>query len=101
MPRMAGVSSSSTVWRMRRRPRPRTVALCGVSAPRRPLTCVTLIFLGEVISVSFDSADDLFDLLAALGRDLRGAVLLEQPVEGRAHDVVGVGGAVALGRDVG
>src|SRR5258708_12288 len=44
---------------------------------------------------------DLFDLLAALGRDLGRAALLRQAVQRGAHDVVRIGGAVALGGDVG
>src|SRR5690606_5613791 len=43
MPRTEGVSSTSTVWPIRRRPRPRTQALCFSSRPLVLFTCVTLI----------------------------------------------------------
>src|SRR5690242_7894277 len=103
---MEGVSATSTVWLRWRSPSPFTDSRCLCLVAVMPFTSVTRIFLpdcaGLVFAVIVDSsARDLFDLLAALGRDLRGAALLRQAVQGRAHDVVGIGGAVALGRDVG
>src|SRR4051812_18596362 len=106
MPRMEGVSSTSTVWRMRFNPRPFTDSRWLCSVPRRPPMRVTRIFFVPAaaglpcLAMSVSSARDLFDLLAALGRDLGRTALLREPVEGRAHDVVGIGGAVALGGDV-
>src|SRR5258708_3834827 len=50
MPRTAGVSSSSTVWLMRRSPRPRTVARWLSRVPIRPRTSVTLTFLPDFAS---------------------------------------------------
>src|SRR5450631_4753423 len=99
---------TSTVWLRWRRPRPFTDSRCLWIVPRRPFTRVTRIFLPAFFSEFFlgvmcveSSARDLFDLLAALGRDLRGPALLQQAIQGRAHDVVGIGGAMALGGDVG
>src|SRR5262245_29016259 len=107
MPRMDGVSSTSTVCMRWRRPRPFTVSRCLPIVAVVPFTRVTRIFLPDAagfsafLLMSESSADDLFDLLAALGRDFRRAALLQEAVERGAHDVVGVGGAVALGGDVG
>src|SRR5258706_784040 len=60
--------------------------------------CGGLLLRSHVLE---SSAGDLFDLLAALGRDLGRPALLQESVERRAHHVVGVRRAVALGRDVG
>src|SRR5665213_2008975 len=98
MPRIAGVSATSTVCSRWRRPSPFTDSRCLWSVPGSPFTRVTLIRFCSLIA---SSSGDLFDLLAALGGDLRRAALLCQPVERGAHDVVRIGRAVALGGDVG
>src|SRR6185436_16679051 len=48
MPRTSGVSTSSTVWCSRRRPRPRTVATCAVLQPLVLRTSFTLIFFAAM-----------------------------------------------------
>src|SRR5215467_12526393 len=98
MPRTWGVSSSSTVWCMRFRPRPRTVAWWPFLRLIGLLTSVTRIIFLSAMSVlgSSISAGDLFDRLAALGRDLRRRVHPLQAVERRANDVVRVGRADAF-----
>src|SRR5215831_453014 len=102
---MAGVSATSTVCSRCLSPRPFTDSRCLRLVAVMPFTRVTLIFLpdaaGLVCLSAMASSGDVFDLLAALGRDLRRAALLREPVERGAHDVVGIGRAVALGRDVG
>src|SRR5665647_272278 len=49
MPRTQGVSSSCTVWLIRRRPKPRMVSRCDCLVPIRPLICVTLMVLVFVL----------------------------------------------------
>src|SRR6185312_1229194 len=101
---MAGVSSTSTVWLRCLSPRPFTDSRCLCLVAVMPFTSVTLIFLpgtaGLLCFSAMASSGEVFDLLAALGRDLRRAALLREPVERGAHDVVGIRGAVALGGDV-
>ena len=66
IPRTAGVSSSSTQWRMRRKPRPRTVARCDALVPITLFTSVTFtVFSGFGLSA-------LAAFLAAAG-DFRAA----------------------------
>src|SRR5215472_5698482 len=103
MPRTWGVSSTSTVWCMRLRPRPRTVAWWPFLRLIGLLTSVTRIIFFSAMSVlsSSISSGDLFDRLAALRRDLRRSVHPLQPVERRADDVVRVGRADALREHVG
>src|SRR5574340_678657 len=50
MPRTQGVSSSCTVWLIRRRPKPRIVSRCDCLVPIRLLICVTLIVLACVMT---------------------------------------------------
>src|ERR1019366_2175864 len=49
MPRTQGVSSSCTVWLIRRRPKPRMVSRCDCLVPIRLLICVTLMVLVLVL----------------------------------------------------
>src|SRR5215510_15765426 len=96
MPRIAGVSSSSTVWCSRRNPRPRTVLRCGALHAIGLFTSVTRSLFLSAIALT----RDLFDRLPALRGDLGGRAHLAQPVERRAHDVVRIGRADALRQDV-
>src|SRR4029079_16106383 len=98
MPRTSGVSTSSTTWFMRRRPRPRTVATCPVLQPAVLLTSFTLIFLS---AMAFLGRKDFLDLLAAFGGDLGRRVHRLQALQRGAHDVVRIGRAEALGEHVG
>src|SRR5450759_4502555 len=45
MPRTQGVSSSCTVWLIRRRPKPRMVSRCDCLVPIKLLICVTFMVL--------------------------------------------------------
>src|SRR5262249_61305317 len=69
MPRIAGVSSNSTVWCSRRKPRPRTVRRCGALHAIGLFTSVTRSFPFSAIALT----RDLFDRLAALRGDLGGS----------------------------
>jgi hypothetical protein len=65
IPRTDGVSSSSTLWRIRRNPRPRTVARCDAFVPITLFTSVTLtVFPGFTFSVL--ATDGSSVLLAAV-----------------------------------
>src|SRR6185436_2402557 len=112
MPRTAGVSSSSTVWLMRRRPRPRTVARWLSRVPTTPRTSVTLTVLPDFFAVTLFLAmiliffscrltQDLFDRLAALRRDLGCGAHALQSVDRGANHVIGIRRTEALGQDVG
>src|SRR5260221_12666873 len=102
MPRTGGVSSSVGVRPMRLRPRPTSVArwsfLRRMGLPVWRTVTLDIVFL---LSFGFAggvgaTADDVADLLAALGRDLAGRSLDLQGFEGGAHHVVGVGRADRL-----
>src|SRR5262245_39638290 len=99
MPRTWGVSSSSTVWCIRFKPSPRTVARWSFLRLTGLLTSVTRIFLFSAMGSL--SGGDFLDRLAALGGDLRRRVHALQPVERRAHDVVRVRRSDALREHVG
>src|SRR3990170_4266644 len=117
MPRTCGVSTTSTVWLMRRRPMPRTVSRCACLQPMMLFASVTFIFLSAMLPLSARaqsaviagdrarfsdlSADDLFHRLAALGGHLGGSVHLLQPVQRGADHVVGIGRPEALRQHVG
>src|SRR6266550_2173653 len=91
MPRTAGVSASSTVWLIFFSPSPRTVSRWRCLMPASPFTRRTLSLFTE----------DFLDLLAAARRDLRRRAHRLQAVQRRAHHVVGIGRAEALGEHVG
>src|SRR5262245_51739309 len=93
MPRVAGVSMSSTVWPMRRRPMPCTVFACVLLNPIGLFTSVILTVLPSAISLPRL-------VLAAQPTDGRGILQAHQAGEGRAHDVVRVRGPDRLGQDI-
>src|SRR3954453_14961954 len=100
MPRTAGVSSSSTVWLMRRSPSPRTVARWLSRVPTTPRTNVTLTVLPGFFAVSVFLtmicallAQYFFNCLAALGGDFGRRTHALQPVDRCPHYVVRIGRA--------
>src|SRR6516165_6012458 len=97
MPRVCGESTTSTVWLRHFNPSPRTVARCSSLRPLKPRTSVTRSFFCPAM---FSSLSELLDRHPALGGDVGGGVAVLERVERRAHDVVGVGRAVALGQYV-
>src|SRR5512139_1658952 len=102
MPRTSGVSFTTTVWCMRRRPRPRTVARCRWIWPKWLFTSVTLTVLPAAVSffvailVMGLSARDFGDRLAALGSDALRSRHTGESVHRRAHDVDRVARAIRL-----
>src|ERR1700677_1119109 len=82
MPRLEGVSATTTLCPIRRNPRPRAELRMLASCPARLLTKVTLRDLSAMAS-----AHDLFDALA-------------ERVHGGTHHVDGVARSVALGEHV-
>src|ERR1700742_4770064 len=97
MPRTAGVSCNSLTELSRRRPRPRTVARCVSRVPIRLLTSWTLTVLSDMVSTL---AQNIFDGLAALRRDVARRRLLAQTVERCTNEVVRVRRTVALSNHV-
>src|SRR5882672_2815478 len=111
MPRVDGVSMSSTVWWGCRNPRPCTTAACFLSKPMVLLTSVTLTRL-----VSADFFDAFFairascvlargpyqigQVLAAKPRDRGRIFQRHQSIERGAYHVVRVGGSKRLGQHV-
>src|SRR6185503_20407318 len=102
MPRVSGVSGSSTVWRSRRSPMPWTVLACVLLKPMVLRTSVTFSFLSVACATSVPRlrADQLAFFLAAHPRHGRRVLQLHQSAERRAHDVVRVGRAERLGQHV-
>src|SRR3954470_16389138 len=105
MPRTAGVSSSSTVWLMRRSPSPRTVARWLSRVPTTPRTNVTLTVLPDFFAVSVfltmicrPSAQYFFNCLAALGGDFGRRAHALQANDRCAHYVVRIRRAQAFGK---
>src|SRR5258705_7804394 len=108
MPRMDGVSSRSTIWLRRVKPRPLTTSLCltGVQILERKycslilavafLVAIGLELLGNLLSEELE----LFDCFAAQGGDFGLVAKLDESVEGGLDDVVRVRGAEALGEHV-
>src|SRR5262245_43207116 len=103
MPRTAAVSSTSTVWLMRRKPSPRMVArwlsrvLIGLRT-RVTLMVLPLPLLFPCAAIS--PPRDLFDTLATLGSNLGGSRHRRERIQRGAHDVIGVGRPEALGQDI-
>ena len=52
MPRFSGVSATTTVWFMRRRPSPLAVARCRCNWPKTLFTRVTLTVLPEAFCLT-------------------------------------------------
>src|SRR5260370_10104678 len=108
MPRMDGVSSRSTIWLRRVKPRPLTTSLCltGVQILERKycslilavafLVAIGLELLGNLLSEELE----LFDSFAAQGGDFGLVAKLDESIEGGLDDVVRVRGAEAFGEHV-
>src|SRR5207253_3844935 len=97
MPRMVGVSSCSTAWCMRRRPRAFTVASCVGERPMRDLVSVILSFLpgtGRLLHATVD------DALAPRGVQILKPLDATERVDGRLQHVVRIVRAERLGEDV-
>src|SRR5262249_40979087 len=96
MPRIVSVSSCTTVWLMRRRPRAFTVASCLGLSPMIDLVRVSLSFL-------LDTAGVLREVpVTAPARRVQILKPLDpaQGVHGGLEHVVGIVGAEGLGQDV-
>src|SRR3954469_1913975 len=108
MPRTAGVSSSSTVWLMRRSPSPRTVARWLSRVPTTPRTNVTLTVLPDFFAVSVfltmicgPLAQYFLNCLAALGGDFGRCAHALQAVDRCADYVVRIRRAQAFRKYIG
>ena len=114
MPRIDGVSWSSTEWLIRRRPMPLTMLAC-FGRTRSPFTSVTLTrFVSAISSLLFSpywnssirvfvlllNRRHLFEVLAAQACHRRRFLQALEPVEGRAHDVVWIRRSERLGQHV-
>src|SRR4249920_2742720 len=95
MPRFDGVSATTTLWPMRRNPRPLAELRMLANWPYMLLINVTLIDLSVMTS-----AHEFRNALAALGRDVVRSAQLGQRVHGRAHHIDGIARAIALGEHV-
>src|ERR1700722_323338 len=95
MPRFDGVSATTTLWPIRRNPRPRAELRMLASCPNMLLINVTLIDL-SVMTL----AHEFRDALAALGRDIIRGAQLGQRIHGRTHHIDGIARTVALGEHV-
>src|SRR5271169_972570 len=95
MPRFDGVSATTTLWPMRRSPRPRAELRMLASWPAMLLIRVTLIVFPVMTLAHY-----FRDALAALGGNIVGGAQLGERVHGGAHHVDGVARAVALGEHV-
>src|ERR1700722_11946353 len=95
MPRFDGVSATTTLWPIRRNPKPLAELRMLASWPAMLLINVTL----TVLSV-MTSAHDLGNALAAFGRDVIRRAQLGQSIHRGPHHIDGVARAVALGEHV-
>src|ERR1700722_11523377 len=95
MPRFDGVSETTTLWPMRRHPRPFAQWRMLANWPYMLLINVTLIDLSDMVS-----AHQFRYGLAALGRDVVRRAQLGQRVHGRPHHIDGVARAIALRKHV-
>src|SRR5271170_5969916 len=109
MPRMDGVSSRSTIWLRRVKPRPLTTSLCltGVQIFERKycsliLAVAFLVAMKELLRILLEQglSLELVLCLATQGGDFGLVAKLDESVEGGLDDVVRVGGAKALGEHV-
>src|ERR1700688_417612 len=91
MPRFDGVSATTTLWPIRRNPKPLAELRMLANWPYMLLIKVTLIDLPVMTS-----AHDFRDVLAALGRDVVRRAQLGERIHGRAHDVDRIARAIAL-----
>src|SRR5580700_7733445 len=95
MPRFEGVSATTTLCPMRRKPKPRAELRILASCPAMLLIKVTLIDL-PVMSLTHDFRDGF----AALRRNVVRRAQLAERIHGRAHHIDGIARAVALGEHV-
>src|SRR6202790_2266219 len=91
MARFDGVSATTTLWPMRRNPRPFAELRMLANWPYMLLIKVTLIDLSVM-----NLARDFRDALAALGRGVVRRGALGGPLQGRPHDVDRMARAIAL-----
>src|SRR5579864_4036823 len=112
-PRVAGVSTTSTVCRIRRRPSPRSVSACLRSNPIALRTCVirsrfAVFFSAALVAIASPPsrsarrrrAGDFLDVLAAQPGHVRRVLELHQRVESRPNHVVMVGRSERLRQHV-
>src|SRR5260370_14742729 len=108
MPRMDGVSSRSTIWLRRVKPRPLTTSLClsEVQILERKY-CSLILAVAFLVAIGLELLEnllseelELFDCFAAQGGDFGLVAKLDESVEGGLDDVVRVRGAEALGEHV-
>src|ERR1700730_8620679 len=95
MPRFDGVSATTTLWPIRRNPKPLAELRMLANWPNRLLIKVTLIDLSDMTL-----AHEFRNALAALGRDIVRRAQLGQSIHGGAHHDDRVLRAVALGEHV-
>src|ERR1022692_122634 len=100
MPRFDGVSATTTLCPIRRRPKPRAELRMAASWPAILLINVTLINVTFMDLPLMTLAQNFRDALAALGRNVIRRTQLGQSVHGGAHHIDGVARAVALGEHV-
>src|SRR5260370_3259607 len=91
MPRFDGVSATTTLWPIRRNPKPFAELRMLANWPYRLLIKVTLIDLSDMAL-----AHEFRDALAALGRDIVRGAQLGQRIHGGAHHIDRVSRAIAL-----
>src|ERR1700730_5471904 len=91
MPRFDGVSATTTLWPIRRNPKPLAELRMLASWPNRLLIKVTLIDLSDMTL-----AHEFRDGLAALARDIVRRAHLGQSIHGGAHHIDRVSRAIAL-----
>src|ERR1700678_966841 len=95
MPRFDGGSATTTLWPMRRRPRPRAELRMLAIWPYMLLIKVTLIDLSDMASTH-----EFRDGLAALGCNVVRSAQLAEGIHGGAHHIDGVARTIALGEHV-
>ena len=82
MPRFDGVSATTTLWPIRRNPKPRAELRMLASWPYMLLIKVTLIVLSDMTL-----PHEFRDALAALRRDVVRSAQLGERIHGRAHHI--------------
>src|SRR5271156_6414855 len=95
MPRFEGVSATTTLWPIRRNPKPLAELRMLANWPYMLLIKVTLIVL-----LVMSSAHEFRDALAALGGDVVRSAQFGQGIHGRTHHIDGIARPVALGEHV-
>src|SRR5260370_26754886 len=108
MPRMDGVSSRSTIWLRRVKPRPLTTSLClsEVQILERKY-CSLILAVAFLVAIGLELLEnllseelELFDCFAAQGGDFGLVAKLDESIEGGLDDVVRVRRAEALGEHI-